>query len=90
LETARCYEEGVLTEAADADVGALLAWGFPSWTGGPLALIDTVGTQRFVEECEQFSTSWGVRFTPSFWLRERARKGTHFYSRVAHSSNVAD
>ena len=65
LETARCIEEGVVTHAADADVGSLLAWGFPSWTGGPLSLIDTVGGATFVAECKRMAESYGARFAPS-------------------------
>jgi 3-hydroxyacyl-CoA dehydrogenase/enoyl-CoA hydratase/3-hydroxybutyryl-CoA epimerase len=52
LETARCLEEGVLTHPADADVGSLLAWSFPSWTGGTLSLIETVGIGNFVAACD--------------------------------------
>jgi 3-hydroxyacyl-CoA dehydrogenase / enoyl-CoA hydratase / 3-hydroxybutyryl-CoA epimerase len=80
LETARCLEEGVLTHPADGDVGSLLAWGFPSWTGGTLSLIDTVGIQQFVAECERLSKAYGARFEPSQWLKERAAKGEAFYS----------
>lgn len=79
LETARCLEEGVLTYPADGDVGSLLAWGFPSWTGGTLSLIDTVGIQRFVAECERLGNAYGPRFLPSQWLKERAAKGEAFY-----------
>ena len=79
LETARCIEEGVVTHAADADVGSLLAWGFPSWTGGPLSLIDTVGAANFVAECKRMAESYGARFAPSTWLTERAARGEAFY-----------
>jgi 3-hydroxyacyl-CoA dehydrogenase/enoyl-CoA hydratase/3-hydroxybutyryl-CoA epimerase len=79
LETARCVEEGVVTHAADADVGSLLAWGFPSWTGGPLSLIDTVGAANFVAECKRMAESYGARFAPSTWLTERAGRGEAFY-----------
>lgn len=79
LETARCLDEGVLTHPADADVGALLAWGFPAWTGGPLSLIETVGVDRFVERCEQMAASYGPRFKPSDALRARAAAGRGFY-----------
>lgn len=79
LETARCLEEGVLTHPADGDVGSLLAWGFPSWTGGTLSLIDTVGISRFVAECERLSKACGPRFLPSQWLAERAARGDAFY-----------
>jgi 3-hydroxyacyl-CoA dehydrogenase / enoyl-CoA hydratase / 3-hydroxybutyryl-CoA epimerase len=80
LETARCIEEGVVAHPADADVGSLLAWGFPSWTGGPLSLIDTVGLQRFVAECKTLARRHGVRFAPSKWLRDRSTRGEAFYS----------
>jgi 3-hydroxyacyl-CoA dehydrogenase / enoyl-CoA hydratase / 3-hydroxybutyryl-CoA epimerase len=79
METARCLEEGVLTHAADGDVGSILAWGFPVWTGGTLSLIDTVGIQKFVAECEVLATLYGPRFAPSAWLRERAQRGEGFY-----------
>jgi 3-hydroxyacyl-CoA dehydrogenase / enoyl-CoA hydratase / 3-hydroxybutyryl-CoA epimerase len=79
LETARCLEEGVVTHAADADVGSLLAWGFPSWTGGPLSLIDTVGLREFVAECKRMAERYGTRFAPSAWLAERAGRDEAFY-----------
>ncbi len=46
LETARCMEEGVVTETADADIGSVFGWGFPPWTGGTLSYIDTVGIEQ--------------------------------------------
>jgi 3-hydroxyacyl-CoA dehydrogenase / enoyl-CoA hydratase / 3-hydroxybutyryl-CoA epimerase len=79
LETARCLEEGVITHPADADVGSLLAWGFPSWTGGPLSLIDTLGLQKFVAECKAMAKRYGARFAPSKWLRDRSARGEAFY-----------
>jgi len=79
LETARCLEEGVLTDPADGDVGSVLAWGFPSWTGGTLSYIDTIGIRSFVAECHSFATAFGPRFTPSKWLCERAERGESFY-----------
>jgi 3-hydroxyacyl-CoA dehydrogenase/enoyl-CoA hydratase/3-hydroxybutyryl-CoA epimerase len=80
LETARCLEEGVLTHPADADVGSLLAWGFPSWTGGPLSLIETVGIRQFVATCDQLAATAGPRYLPSNALREKARLGVGFYA----------
>ena len=79
LETARCLEEGVLAHPADGDIGALLGWGFPSWTGGTLSLIDTVGIAHFVAECERMATVYGPRFAPSAWLKSRAAKNEGFY-----------
>jgi 3-hydroxyacyl-CoA dehydrogenase / enoyl-CoA hydratase / 3-hydroxybutyryl-CoA epimerase len=79
VETARCLEEGVLTHPADGDIGALLGWGFPSWTGGTLSLIDTVGIKQFVADCERMSKQYGPRFAPSAWLEQRAASGQVFY-----------
>jgi 3-hydroxyacyl-CoA dehydrogenase/enoyl-CoA hydratase/3-hydroxybutyryl-CoA epimerase len=83
LETARCVEEGVLTHAADGDVGSLFAWGFPAWTGGTLSLIDTVGIEHFVAECRRMAKAYGPRFEPSAWLQQRAARGEGFYPRLA-------
>ena len=71
LETARCMEEGVVPEPADADVGSILGWGFPPWTGGTLSLIDTVGIDAFVAECDRMAEQYGPRFQPSDWLRKK-------------------
>lgn len=79
LESARCYEEGVITDPADADLGSVLGIGFPTWTGGVLSYIDTVGTARFVDDCVRLSERCGPRFTPSPWLVDRGKANTTFY-----------
>jgi 3-hydroxyacyl-CoA dehydrogenase/enoyl-CoA hydratase/3-hydroxybutyryl-CoA epimerase len=80
LEAARCMEEGVVMTAAEADLGSILGWGFPAWTGGTISFIDTVGIQQFVAECDRLAKRYGKRFKPSKWLRDRARRGQAFYS----------
>jgi len=80
LETARCYEENVITHPADGDIGSILGIGFPPWTGGTLSYIDTVGLQTFVSECDRLAKSLGPRFEVSPWLRERAAKNQPFLS----------
>lgn len=80
LETARCFEEGVLEHAADADIGSIFGWGFPPWTGGTLSFIDTVGIQHFVSECDRMTAAYGQRFEVSDWLRERAEQGENFFT----------
>jgi 3-hydroxyacyl-CoA dehydrogenase/enoyl-CoA hydratase/3-hydroxybutyryl-CoA epimerase len=79
LEAARCMEEGVVTTAAEADVGSILGWGYPAWTGGTLSYIDTVGIGSFVAECDRLAKRHGKRFKPSKWLRERAERGEAFH-----------
>jgi 3-hydroxyacyl-CoA dehydrogenase / enoyl-CoA hydratase / 3-hydroxybutyryl-CoA epimerase len=83
LETARCVEEGVLTDVREADVGSILGFGFAPFTGGTLSYIDMMGTKAFVELCRRLEKSCGPRFAPSKLLVELAAKGESFYGRFA-------
>lgn len=79
LETARCLEEGVITTPEDGDIGSLYGWSYPSYTGGTISLIDTVGLPDFVAACEDMAGRYGDRFAPSEWLRDKAASGAGFY-----------
>ena len=83
LETARCFEEGVLTDVREADVGSILGFGFAPFSGGTLSYIDLMGTKRFVELCRRLEKSCGPRFAPSKLLIDMAANGDSFYSRFA-------
>jgi 3-hydroxyacyl-CoA dehydrogenase/enoyl-CoA hydratase/3-hydroxybutyryl-CoA epimerase len=89
LEAARCFEEGVITDPRDADVGAILGWGFAPFTGGPISYIDTVGAKKFVERCEKFAAKYGDRFKPNKLLKEMADKNQTFYTRFAPQKQAA-
>jgi 3-hydroxyacyl-CoA dehydrogenase/enoyl-CoA hydratase/3-hydroxybutyryl-CoA epimerase len=80
VEAARCMAENVVTNAREADVGAILGWGFAPWTGGPISLIEGVGLPKFVETCDRLAQTYGSRFTPPDWLREKAAKGESFFA----------
>lgn len=64
LESYRCLEEGVLHNAKDGDVGSILGFGFPPYTGGVFSYIDYVGKENFIATCLDFSQRFGARFTP--------------------------
>lgn len=81
IETARCVDEGVITDAGDADIGAILGWGFPQHLGGPLSLIDTIGVQSFVAQCDMLAQKYGPRFSPPQILRDMARTGAPFHAK---------
>jgi 3-hydroxyacyl-CoA dehydrogenase/enoyl-CoA hydratase/3-hydroxybutyryl-CoA epimerase len=83
VEAARCFEENVVTDPRDADVGAILGWGFAPWTGGPISLIDSVGVAQFVETCDRLTEKYGSRFAPPKLLREMAANGETFYGRFS-------
>jgi 3-hydroxyacyl-CoA dehydrogenase/enoyl-CoA hydratase/3-hydroxybutyryl-CoA epimerase len=81
VETVRCIEEGVVTAAIDADVGAILGWGFPPFLGGPIAQIHSRGIAAFVADCEELARRHGPRFAPPELLRKMARDNEVFYPR---------
>ena len=89
LETARCFEEGVLTDVREADVGSILGFGFAPFSGGTLSYIDMMGVKRFVELCQRLEKKCGARFAPSKLLLEMAQKGESFYGRFAPGKKAA-
>jgi 3-hydroxyacyl-CoA dehydrogenase/enoyl-CoA hydratase/3-hydroxybutyryl-CoA epimerase len=83
LETARCFEENVLTDVREADVGSILGFGYAPYSGGTLSYIDMMGTKAFVALCEKLAQKYGERFKPNKLLIEMAQKGESFYTRFA-------
>lgn len=82
VEVARCFEEGVITDARDADIGSILAWGFAPYTGGCVSYMDLKwGIEAFVKEADRLADAHGERFRPNALLRDMAEKGESFYTR---------
>ena len=81
VEAARTFEEKVVTDVREADVGSILGWGFAPFTGGTLSYIDMMGTRKFVELCRRFEKKYGARFAPNKLLVEMAEKNESFYGR---------
>jgi len=79
-ETVRCLEEGVLRAAIDADIGALLGWGFPAFRGGPLGWLHTLGIARAVADLERLAQAHGDRFAVPGLLHDMAARGESFYA----------
>ncbi len=71
IEAVRCFEEGVVRTKLDGDLGSILAWGFPAYTGGALSFVDFVGVDTFVETCDRLADQYGERFRSTEKLRER-------------------
>ena len=78
LETARCYAEGVVTSAADANLGSILGWGFAPFKGGTLQYINDYGLPAFVQRGQQLAAKYGDRFSPPALLVEMAARGATF------------
>src|SRR6516164_4453247 len=79
LETARCFEEQVLIDVREADVGSILGFGFAPFSGGTLSYIDMMSVSAFVEQCRKLEAKYGERFKPAQLLLEMAVKGESFY-----------
>ena len=86
LEAVRALEEGVLEDIREGDVGAILAWGFAPWSGGPFSWLDIIGAPYAAERCDQLTEKFGPRFTTPDLLRELAEKNQTFYARFGTAS----
>jgi 3-hydroxyacyl-CoA dehydrogenase/enoyl-CoA hydratase/3-hydroxybutyryl-CoA epimerase len=78
LETVRCYEEGVLTQVADANIGSIFGWGFAPFKGGTLQYVNDYGVAAFVARCRELAQCYGERFAPPQLLLEMAERGEAF------------
>jgi 3-hydroxyacyl-CoA dehydrogenase/enoyl-CoA hydratase/3-hydroxybutyryl-CoA epimerase len=80
VESARCVEEGVIVQTADANIGSIMGIGFPPWTGGVLQYINGYpgGIAAFVARADEFAGKHGVRFEPNPLLRKKAENGETF------------
>jgi 3-hydroxyacyl-CoA dehydrogenase/enoyl-CoA hydratase/3-hydroxybutyryl-CoA epimerase len=84
LETAKCFEEGVIESAAAANIGSIMGIGYPALTGGTVQFMQGYdgatgrGLRGFVARADQLTKLFGDRFEPTERLREMAEKGESF------------
>jgi 3-hydroxyacyl-CoA dehydrogenase / enoyl-CoA hydratase / 3-hydroxybutyryl-CoA epimerase len=80
LEAVTLLDEGVVTSAADANVGSLLGIGFPAWTGGVLQYVDGYpgGPAGFAARARELASRHGDRFAPPASLEAMAARGETF------------
>jgi 3-hydroxyacyl-CoA dehydrogenase/enoyl-CoA hydratase/3-hydroxybutyryl-CoA epimerase len=83
LETVRAFADGVVTDAREADVGSVLGFGFPAFTGGTASFVDAIGPARFAALCDELAVRHGDRFRPPPLLAELAAAGTGLHKRFA-------
>ncbi|MEM0923526.1 MAG: 3-hydroxyacyl-CoA dehydrogenase NAD-binding domain-containing protein [Pseudomonadota bacterium] len=81
LEALRALEEGVIEDPRDADVAAVLGWGFAPWSGGPFSWVDMQGAGAVLARAEDLAARHGPRFTPPQILRRAAERTEPFYAR---------
>jgi 3-hydroxyacyl-CoA dehydrogenase/enoyl-CoA hydratase/3-hydroxybutyryl-CoA epimerase len=86
LETAKCFEEGVIESSAAANIGSIMGIGFPPMTGGAAQFMvgyedkDTgeIGLAAFLRRADELAAAYGDRFSATPWLRDLAAKGEGF------------
>jgi len=81
LAAAACWESGM--EPVKADLASTLGWGFPSYTGGVMSYMDTMGLNVFIALCDELSAGTNAGLNPSEWLRRRARDDDRVYPSTA-------
>ncbi|MFR9752697.1 3-hydroxyacyl-CoA dehydrogenase NAD-binding domain-containing protein [Nocardia sp. 004] len=72
IETQKCFDEGVLTSTADANIGSIFGIGFPAWTGGVHQFIVGYpgGQEAFVARADYLAKTYGERFEVPASLRK--------------------
>jgi len=85
IETAKTFEEGVVTSAAHANIGSVFGIGFPPMTGGAAQFIQgydavdgTYGIEAFLQRADELADAYGEQLRPTAALRDMAAKGESF------------
>ncbi|ABL84059.1 MULTISPECIES: 3-hydroxyacyl-CoA dehydrogenase NAD-binding domain-containing protein [unclassified Nocardioides] len=90
LETAKCFEEGVLASSAAANIGSIMGIGFPAMTGGAAQFMQgyeapsdsgaagQIGLGAFVARADELAEKYGERFRPTAYLRDLAASNGSF------------
>ena len=80
LEAARTMDEGIVEDPREADIGAILGFGFAPFTGGPLSMIDGLGVNNFNSKCDALKSRYGERFNVPPLLRAMESRKSRFYN----------
>ncbi len=78
LETVRCLEDGIVETPIEADMGLVLGLGFPTFRGGALRYIDSLGIAAFCEKADKYS-ELGEIYKPTEQMRAKAAAGETYY-----------
>ena len=79
LEAVRAFEEDVLEDIREGDVGAILGWGFAPWSGGPFGWLDIISTEEALNICSNLADTFGPRFEAPELLQKMAAEQQSFY-----------
>jgi 3-hydroxyacyl-CoA dehydrogenase/enoyl-CoA hydratase/3-hydroxybutyryl-CoA epimerase len=73
----------VIESSAAANIGSIMGIGFPANTGGAAQFMTgyesadgRIGLQAFLDRADRLADTYGERFRPTAYLRERAATGS--------------
>jgi 3-hydroxyacyl-CoA dehydrogenase/enoyl-CoA hydratase/3-hydroxybutyryl-CoA epimerase len=91
IETAKCFEEGVIESSAAANIGSIMGIGFPANSGGAAQFMTgyqavdehgegtgPIGLDAFLARADELADAYGERFRPTAYLRDLAVNGGRF------------
>ncbi|MEM8733067.1 MAG: 3-hydroxyacyl-CoA dehydrogenase NAD-binding domain-containing protein [Planctomycetota bacterium] len=78
-EAVHCLDELVVTQAWMVDLGMVLGTGFAPHHGGPLRLIDHIGTETVLANMRELERHYGPRFQPADGLVRIAEREQAFF-----------
>lgn len=79
-EVVRCYEDGIIASAEEADIALLYGLGFPPFRGGAFRYLETLGLKTFVELADKYA-HLGEMYQVTDGLREKAAAGESYFNR---------
>lgn len=78
-EVIRCYEDGIIASAEEADMALLYGIGFPPFRGGAFRYLETMGLQNFVELADKYA-HLGEMYQVTDGLRQKAAAGESYFN----------
>lgn len=82
VEALYCLQDGVIRNARDGDIAAVMGIGFPPFRGGPFMYmyIDKLGADHVVSRLKALEAEHGAQYAPPEILLKHAKDGTPFIS----------
>lgn len=77
-EVVRCYEDGIIGSAEEADIALLYGIGFPPFRGGAFRYLETMGLKQFVELADKYA-HLGEMYQVTDGLRAKAEAGESYF-----------
>lgn len=77
-EVIRCYEDGIINSAEEADIALLYGIGFPPFRGGAFRYLETMGLKTFIELADKYA-HLGEMYRVTDGLREMAAAGKSYF-----------